>query len=123
MKKPQARYGGVLPGQHIYAYCNVMTNQVLYSLTRTLQHRQLKQLADTGANNNPPKLRRDVWRPLWSLQLPETPDGVAQGLHAYKLLRDFRQLHETSWEPPKSMSTPYTAKQIEKLEKHLEQGS
>lgn len=114
------RHGGVVPGHHIYAYCHIHTNQVLYSLTRTLQNRQLKQLPDSGANNNPPKLRKDVWRPLWSLQLPRTDDGRLQGLHAYRMLLDFRQRHEMSWEPPKSLSIPFTAKQIEKLEKRLE---
>lgn len=114
------RHSNVVPGQHIYAYCNVKTKQVLYSLTRTLQHKQLQQLPDTGANNNPPTLRKDLWRPLWTLQLPDGEDGVAQGIQAYKMLRDFRVLHETNWEPPKSMSVPYTEEQIKKLEKRLD---
>lgn len=115
------RFVNHAPGQCIYAYCNVKTRQVLYSLTRTLRNKHLRQLPDTGANNNPPQLRKDLWRPLYSVHLPETKDGPPQGLLAYKMLRDFRVLHETTWEPPKRLSEPFTEKQIKKLEERLEQ--
>ncbi|KAI5367838.1 Putative mitochondrial recombination protein [Septoria linicola] len=103
-------------GQTIYAYCNIRTNQVLYSLERTLRQSHLTQLADVGANNNPPKLRKDIWRPLFTVSLPDQ----RQGLDVFKSLREYRMLHETNWELTKEITTPYTEKQIEALKKKLE---
>ncbi|KAK4965389.1 hypothetical protein LTR42_012145 [Elasticomyces elasticus] len=88
-------------GRNIYAYTNIRTSQVLYSLSQTLDsHASLKQLPDLGANHTPPKLRKDVWKPLWTLALPSSePHARAQGLHAFKKLREYRKLHELNWKP------------------------
>ncbi|KAF7195673.1 hypothetical protein HII31_02991 [Pseudocercospora fuligena] len=107
-------------GRHIYAYCNVRTNQVLYSLERTLRNTHLKQLADVGANNNPPKIRKDVWRPLWMVSLPNSRDGQRQGLELFRQLREYRMLHETNWEIPEEMKRPYTEKEIESIKRRLD---
>lgn len=103
-------------GNYVYAYCNIRTNQVLYSLERTLHPSHLSQLADVGANNNPPKLRKDIWRPLFTVTLPDQ----RQGLQLFKLLREYRLLHETNWELTEEIKRPYTEKQIEKLKEKLE---
>ncbi|KAF2206504.1 hypothetical protein CERZMDRAFT_103319 [Cercospora zeae-maydis SCOH1-5] len=102
-------------GQAIYAYCNIRTNQVLYSLERTLRQSHLKQLADAGANNNPPKIRKDIWRPLFTVHLPDR----LQGLDVFRSLREYRRLHETTWELPESIKQPFTEKQIERMEEKL----
>jgi len=47
--------------------------------------------------------------------------GLQQGLHAFKLLREYRKLHETSWEPPALLSKPYTEKEIEDLKSKLDE--
>ncbi|KXT05447.1 hypothetical protein AC578_11040 [Pseudocercospora eumusae] len=107
-------------GRHIYAYCNVRTNQVLYSLERTLRNAHLKQLADVGANNNPPKIRKDVWRPLWIVSLPNSRIGQRQGLKVFQELREYRMLHETNWDIPEEMKRPYTEKEIERLQRRLD---
>ncbi|EME86155.1 uncharacterized protein MYCFIDRAFT_88290 [Pseudocercospora fijiensis CIRAD86] len=115
-------YGGLggQHGRHIYAYCNVRTNQVLYSLERVLRNSHLKQLADVGANNNPPKLRKDIWRPLWMVSLPNSRDGKRLGLQVFRQLREYRVLHETNWEIPEEMKRPYTEKEIERMRYKLD---
>ncbi|EME47954.1 hypothetical protein DOTSEDRAFT_147019 [Dothistroma septosporum NZE10] len=111
----------VIPhGRFIYAFCNVRTNQVLYSLSRTLDNSALKQLPDLGANHTPPVLRKDLWRPLYRVELPSTPEGVKQGLHAIKKLREYRKLHELSWEQTSLMTRNFTDKEIETEKKKLE---
>ena len=127
-------------GRHIYAYCHARTNQVVYSLTRTLHvsiytivppqcltdiafrqnHDALKQLPDLGANNKDASLRKDLWKPLWIVSLPDGPDGLKQGLNAFRKLREYRKLHETNWEPPALLSKPFSQKDIEKLQAELD---
>lgn len=107
-------------GSFIYAYCHVQTKQVLYSLERTLHPSALKQLPDIGANHTPPTLRKDIWRPLFSVQLPNTPAGRRQGLDAFRKLREYRILHETNWEPPKELSLPYNEKRKKEIKDKLD---
>ncbi|WPH01976.1 Hypothetical protein R9X50_00483000 [Acrodontium crateriforme] len=115
-------------GRHIFAYRNVKTNQVVYSLNRVLQNNAaLKQLPDLGANRKPTALRKDMWKPLWTLALPEsTQNGDAkepyrQGLEVFRKLREYRKLHELNWTPPPELARPYTAKDIERIQTWLDQ--
>ncbi|KAK5681783.1 hypothetical protein LTS10_006316 [Elasticomyces elasticus] len=110
-------------GRNIYAYTNIRTSQVLYSLSQTLDsHASLKQLPDLGANHTPPKLRKDVWKPLWTLALPSSePHARVQGLHAFKKLREYRKLHELNWKPSPLLSKPYSAADIEHERKKLDE--
>ncbi|KAK5689804.1 hypothetical protein LTR17_026130 [Elasticomyces elasticus] len=110
-------------GRNIYAYTNIRTSQVLYSLSQSLDsHASLKQLPDLGANHTPPKLRKDVWKPLWTLALPSSePHARAQGLHAFKKLREYRKLHELNWKPSPLLSKPYSAADIEHERKKLDE--
>ncbi|GAB7363988.1 hypothetical protein MBLNU230_g4548t1 [Neophaeotheca triangularis] len=108
-------------GQVIYAYCHIRTNQVIYSLSRRLNNnRALRQLPDVGANNKPTSLRKDLWRPLYTLHLPATATGAAQGLHAYKRLHEHRKVHEIAWKSSPLLSRPYSDEHIEQLKKKLE---
>ncbi|KAF2773133.1 hypothetical protein EJ03DRAFT_324187 [Teratosphaeria nubilosa] len=109
-------------GRYIYAYCHVRTKQVVYSLTQTLDnYRALKQLPDLGANNKDAVLRKDLWKPLYTLCLPEGDDGRAQGLAAFQRLREWRKLHELNWEMPESLKMPYTEEHLdEKFKGRLE---
>ena len=108
-------------GQHIYAYCNIRTNQVIYSLTQVLRsQRNLKQLPEAGNNTKPPKLRKDLWRPLWTLTLPHGFQGEAQGLEAWKRLNALRYMHELYWTPPKELSRNRTKEEMEELQERIE---
>ena len=47
--------------------------------------------------------------------------GAAQGLHAFKKLREYRKLHELYWEPSPLLSRPYSDNEIEMMKKKLAQ--
>lgn len=99
-------------GQHIYLYNNIQTNQVVYSLSRHLNvctpiSRQaldlnsafqnkdsLDQLPYLGKKTVPPRLRKDLWSPFAMVYFPSPHAGLA----AYRKLREFRRLHETSYD-------------------------
>ncbi|KAK5115843.1 hypothetical protein LTR85_009437 [Meristemomyces frigidus] len=108
-------------GRYIYAYCHVRTNQVVYSLTQTLNnHSSLKQLPDLGANNKDARLRKDLWKPLYTLCLPsDSPHTLSQGLHAFKKLREYRKLHEVNWTPSPLLSKPKTEAEIQQMKDKL----
>ena len=146
MKKLQLSRQPPGHGKHIYAYCNVRTNQVLYSLTQTLNvstkrptmsyiyltsmaqsHQSLKQLPPTGPNTTPPKIRKDLWKPLWTLTLPvpnSNPhlhsQGNPQGLDAFRKLREYKSLHETCWTPTEELSRNHTQEEIDELQEELD---
>lgn len=86
---------------------------------QSLSHNQdsvLTQLPDVGANNKPPTIRPDLWKPLYSVTLPSSE----QGLRLFRKLKEWRKLHELCWEPPSYLSEPYTEKQIEQMKTKLE---
>ncbi|KAL7271440.1 hypothetical protein RUND412_005795 [Rhizina undulata] len=83
-------------GRSIFIYNNIQTNQVIYSLTRTLKNTDaLKQLTYVGKKSVPRALRKDVWTPLASVHFP----FPALGLKTFHKLREFRKLHETAYDP------------------------
>ncbi|KAL8717044.1 MAG: hypothetical protein Q9225_005680 [Loekoesia sp. 1 TL-2023] len=53
----------------------------------------LKQLPFLGKKTVPARLRKDLWHPLCLVEFPRP----SQGLLAYRRLREFRRLHETSY--------------------------
>jgi uncharacterized low-complexity protein len=59
-----------------------------------LQDSLLEQIPFLGKNSKPPTIRSDVWTPLLTVFFP----NGNQGLAAYRLLREFRRLHETCWD-------------------------
>ncbi|KAI9672438.1 MAG: hypothetical protein M1829_004517 [Trizodia sp. TS-e1964] len=80
-------------GQHIFAYNNLRTNQVIYSLTRSLKNNaSLRQMPFLGKKSVPASLRKDLWQPFATLSFP-WPD---QGLKAFHKLREYRMAHEFS---------------------------
>ncbi|KAI5853534.1 transcriptional regulation of mitochondrial recombination-domain-containing protein [Tricharina praecox] len=83
-------------GRTIFIYNNIHTNQVVYSLTRTLNNNDaLKQLPFIAKKTVPAALRKDHWSPLATVSFPEP----ALGLKTYHKLREFRKLHETQYDP------------------------
>ncbi|KAL8847437.1 MAG: hypothetical protein Q9221_007506 [Calogaya cf. arnoldii] len=81
-------------GTQIFVYNNIRTNQTIYSLTRSLNnHTSLKQLPFLGKKSVPSHLRKDLWQPLCLVSFPRP----SQGFIAYRRLREFRRLHETSY--------------------------
>ena len=75
---------------NIYAYKHIRSSQVVYSLTRIMENSQIMpQLIYHGKKTVPAALRRDVWRPYFSVHFPETPAGARAGLTAYHRLRQF----------------------------------
>ncbi|MCJ1338895.1 hypothetical protein MMC09_004184 [Bachmanniomyces sp. S44760] len=82
-------------GQHIFVYANIRTNQTIYSLTRSMNNNQsLKQLPYLGKKTVPSALRKDLWQPLCLVSFPLT----LQGLAAFRKLREYKRLHETSYD-------------------------
>ena len=81
-------------GQIIYVFRNVKTNQVIYSLQELLDTHHLQQLPFIGKHSTPPVLRPDEWLPHCVVTFP-TPE---QGHNAFRKLREFRKLHELSWD-------------------------
>ncbi|KAG9969435.1 hypothetical protein KCU98_g15100, partial [Aureobasidium melanogenum] len=84
-------------GRHLFVYHQIWTNQVVYSLERSMNNNQvLKQLTFAGKKTLPSALRKDMWRPLLTATFP-SPE---QGLAAFRKLRELRMLHEHNWEHP-----------------------
>ncbi|KAF9739756.1 hypothetical protein PMIN03_004666 [Paraphaeosphaeria minitans] len=81
-------------GQIIYVFANVKTNQVIYSLNELLDQYHLDQLPFIGKHSKPATIRPDEWTPHCVITFPI----AEQGLQAFRKLREFRHLHETSWE-------------------------
>ncbi|KAI4715382.1 hypothetical protein E4T48_08429 [Aureobasidium sp. EXF-10727] len=84
-------------GRHLFVYHQIWTNQVVYSLERSMKNNQvLKQLTFAGKKTLPSALRKDLWRPLLTATFP----SPSQGLAAFRKLRELRMLHEHNWEHP-----------------------
>ncbi|KZM20712.1 hypothetical protein ST47_g8138 [Ascochyta rabiei] len=95
-------------GQIIYVFRSIKTNQIVYSLQELLDVRppsdvltvprhtdhHLAQLPFIGKHSVPAALRPDEWTPHCVIAFP-TPE---QGHNAFRKLREFRKLHELSWE-------------------------
>ncbi|MCJ1437900.1 hypothetical protein MMC27_007287 [Xylographa pallens] len=81
-------------GNHIFVYSHIRTNQIIYSLTRSMKNNtSLKQLPFLGKKTVPAALRKDLWHPLCLLEFPKS----TQGLSVFRKLRELRRLHETSY--------------------------
>ncbi|KAI9667351.1 MAG: hypothetical protein M1821_000166 [Bathelium mastoideum] len=82
-------------GRYVFIYNNLLTNQVVYSLTQSMRNKHaLEQLAYFGKKTVPAKLRKDVWAPLASVTFPHTN----QGLDAFRKLREYRRLRDVTWD-------------------------
>ncbi|KAF1983201.1 hypothetical protein K402DRAFT_456815 [Aulographum hederae CBS 113979] len=89
-------------GRFIFAYNNIHTNQVVYSLTRNLNnYRALDQITFVGKKSKPSKLRKDLWKPLLTVTFP-TP---YQGLIAFRQLQEYRRMHEFCWRTQRTLSS------------------
>jgi hypothetical protein len=53
----------------------------------------LRQLAFYGKKTVPTKLRKDLWRPFATVTFPDAADG----LHAFKLLKEYRMVRDHAW--------------------------
>ncbi|KAL9622147.1 MAG: hypothetical protein Q9160_003490 [Pyrenula sp. 1 TL-2023] len=97
-------------GKTIYAYSNLRTKQVVYSLTRVMNNaRALSQLLYHGKKTRPAALRRDMWTPYYSVQFPSTRVGQL----AYAHLRELNLLHQLC---PKESSLIATEEHIKAWE-------
>jgi hypothetical protein len=97
--KPKKTIQGPRPehGQQIFVYNHLQTNQVIYSLTRSLNNNaSLRQLPYNGKKTVPRALRKDHWHPLAQITFPSGHGTL--GLFAFQKLREYRKLHETSWD-------------------------
>ncbi|KAF4551224.1 Hypothetical protein D9617_14g076810 [Elsinoe fawcettii] len=105
-------------GSRIFAYRHYLSNQVLYSLSRSLDNTSaLKQLMAAGKKTIPRALRKDHWKPFFTVKfgLPH------QGLKAFKKLREWRMLHELEWNPKNAKPLEPTVQKQEKLEQEREE--
>lgn len=90
-------------GTNIYAYRHMRTHQVVYSLTKNMDNTKImKQLLFHGKKTVPAALRRDVWRPYFSVHFSKTPAGAYKGLQVFQELRELSALRQLS--PPDSMT-------------------
>ncbi|PVH91935.1 hypothetical protein DM02DRAFT_606007 [Periconia macrospinosa] len=81
-------------GTIIYVFRNDKSNQVIYSLSEMMENYHLEQLPFMGKHSKPPVLRPDEWLPYFVVKFP-TPE---QGHQAFRKLREYRKLHETTWD-------------------------
>lgn len=89
-------------GMNIYAYRHIQTQQVVYSLTKHMDNNKiLKQLLFHGKKTVPEALRRDLWRPYFSVHFPQTPAGAMKGLRVFRELRELSALRQLS--PPRDL--------------------
>ncbi|KAI1917792.1 hypothetical protein LOZ65_005012 [Ophidiomyces ophidiicola] len=73
-------------GRNIFVYNHLRTNQVVYSLSRTLERNNvLSQMIYHGKKTVPASLRKDMWVPFFSVHFPSPAAGIA----AFKMLREF----------------------------------
>ncbi|PYI02824.1 hypothetical protein BO78DRAFT_432533 [Aspergillus sclerotiicarbonarius CBS 121057] len=87
-------------GKNIFAYHNLRTNQVVYSLTRYLEMMStMKQMIYHGKKTVPARLRKDMWVPYYSVHFNDSKIG----LRAYHLLREFSAQRQLA--PPKDIIT------------------
>lgn len=78
------------------------------------------QLPDLGPNLKPPSVRRDSWKPFWTVTFPDDDDGYSQGLHAFRKLREWRMLHEFNSTPPRALARPFGQNAIKGLQRRLD---
>ncbi|KAH8722607.1 transcriptional regulation of mitochondrial recombination-domain-containing protein [Phaeosphaeriaceae sp. PMI808] len=81
-------------GDIIYVFRNIKTNQIIYSLQELLADHHREQLPFMGRHSKPPVLRPDEWTPHCVITFPTSE----QGQNAFRKLREFRKLHELSWD-------------------------
>ncbi|KAF8425180.1 transcriptional regulation of mitochondrial recombination-domain-containing protein [Tirmania nivea] len=81
-------------GKALFIYNEVYTNQIIYSLHRSMRDTQRKQLSFVGKQSVPASLRKDRWRPLACVHFPTTQFGLS----TLRLLREFRIMHETQYD-------------------------
>lgn len=87
----------------------------LHYFTDIAQNFHLEQLTFIGKHSKPPALRPDEWRPHCIVTFP----SAEQGFHAFRKLREFRSLHELSWD--KTNPEWIKLKQIARMKKIMDQ--
>lgn len=103
---------------NIYAYKHIRTHQVVYSLTKSMDNTKiLKQLFYHGKKTVPAALRRDVWRPYFSVHFSKTPAGAMKGLKVFQELRELSALRQLK--PPKEI-TIATQKDFDDVKKQYD---
>lgn len=122
--KPEVEHG-----RQIFVYSHLQTKQVFYSLKQNVKvlltlllltliipccavstiernangnqnNKALRQLPYNGKKTVPAALRKDLWSPLARIEFPA--GHSAAGLNAFRMLREYRTLHETQW--PKELA-------------------
>ncbi|ELR06055.1 hypothetical protein VC83_08136 [Pseudogymnoascus destructans] len=94
--KPEVEHG-----RQIFVYSHLQTKQVVYSLKQNVKNNKaLRQLPYNGKKTVPAALRKDLWSPLARIEFPA--GHSAAGLNAFRMLREYRTLHETQW--PKELA-------------------
>jgi hypothetical protein len=58
-------------------------------------NKALRQLPFNGKKTVPAALRKDLWSPLALIEFPAGHSDA--GLNAFRMLREYRRLHETQW--------------------------
>lgn len=70
---------------------------VEYKLTYPQNNKALAQIPYNGKKTVPAAIRKDMWLPFAKIEFPEA--HAQTGLDAFRILREYRKLHETQWDP------------------------
>ncbi|RDA83166.1 hypothetical protein CP532_4939 [Ophiocordyceps camponoti-leonardi (nom. inval.)] len=92
-------------GEEVWAFACRRTRQVVFSFDRKLnRHHVNKQLPFIGKKSKPESMRKDLWSPLLRVSMPAGLGRV--GTAIFKQLREFKHLHEVSWDADLIYKTP-----------------
>ncbi|KAI0405725.1 transcriptional regulation of mitochondrial recombination-domain-containing protein [Xylaria palmicola] len=84
-------------GEKIFVFNHFLDGMTVYSHRPVLKaNHALRQIPFNGKKFKPSKLRKDYWRPLAMIQLPEGQGEV--GRSVFQRLRECKKLHEYSWD-------------------------
>ncbi|KAK2732130.1 hypothetical protein CKAH01_02076 [Colletotrichum kahawae] len=91
-------------GEQIWVWSHQLTRQVVYSHSKILKvrfslawsNRALRQLPFNGKKLQPQALRKDYWKPMALIQLPQGAGAAGQSV--FQKLREFRRMHELCWD-------------------------
>ncbi|KAI1333789.1 hypothetical protein F5Y15DRAFT_325517 [Xylariaceae sp. FL0016] len=84
-------------GELIYVHHHVLDGMTVYSHDQQMKaNKALRQIPFNGKKLKPAKLRKDLWRPLATIQFPEGFGEV--GRSVYQRLRECKTLHELAWD-------------------------
>ncbi|RCI13817.1 hypothetical protein L249_8000 [Ophiocordyceps polyrhachis-furcata BCC 54312] len=106
-------------GEEVWVFACRKTRQVVFSFERKLsRHHVNKQLPFVGKKSKPENMRKDLWSPFLRITVPEGLGHVGRAI--FKQLREFKHLHEVSWDGDLIFKTPseYTEEERRRMKQY-----